>query len=207
MTKFKTEQEEFWAGEFGNEYVERNSDLGIVAGNVAMFSEIFSHVLKIDSLLEFGANIGLNLRAIRQLMPRIELGAIEINDIAAEQLKSIDAVKVYHQSILDFEPDRTWDFVLVKTVLIHLNPDMLPNVYDKLYRSSGKYICVAEYYNPEPVQVVYRGHQNKLFKRDFAGEMIGRFEDLELAAYGFTYNKDPKYSFDSTNWFLLEKTK
>ena len=32
--------------------------------------------------------------------------------------------------------------------------------------------------------VEYRGHTGKLFKRDFAGEMIYRF-DLKLIDYGF----------------------
>jgi hypothetical protein len=26
-TKFKTEQEQFWAGTFGNEYIDRNKDI------------------------------------------------------------------------------------------------------------------------------------------------------------------------------------
>ncbi len=32
MSKFKTEQEAFWAGEFGDEYVDRNRSPNLVAG-------------------------------------------------------------------------------------------------------------------------------------------------------------------------------
>ena len=60
---------------------------------------------------------------------------------------------------------------MIKGVLIHINPDMLNNVYEKLYDSSDRYILVAEYYNPTPVNVSYRGYNDRLFKRDFAGEM------------------------------------
>ena len=38
---FKTEQETFWHGEFGDEYVERNQGLQLKAGNIHLFSKIF----------------------------------------------------------------------------------------------------------------------------------------------------------------------
>jgi pseudaminic acid biosynthesis-associated methylase len=206
MKKFKTEQENFWAGPFGDEYVSRHEDDSILAGNIALFSEIFSHIRPINSLIEFGANIGLNLSAVRHLMPKLKLSAIEINDTAVRKLKKNKGIKVYHQSILNFASNDVWDFVLIKGVLIHLNPNGLDCVYEKLHKASSKYICIAEYYNPDPVEVTYRGHKNKLFKRDFAGEMLDKFPDMQLIAYGFTYLRDPKYYCDSMNWFLLEKT-
>jgi spore coat polysaccharide biosynthesis protein SpsF len=90
-------------------------------------------------------------------------------------------------------------------VLIHINPDRLQDVYDLLYKTSRRYICLAEYYNPTPVKVDYRGHKNKLFKRDFAGEMLDRFKDLELLDYGFVYHRDNNFPQDDLNWFLLRK--
>ncbi len=80
----------------------------------------------------------------------------------------------------------------------------LSKVYEILHKSSKRYICVAEYYNPSPVEVNYRGHQGKLFKRDFAGEIIDKFKDVCLVDYGFVYHRDP-YPQDDINWFLLEK--
>ena len=80
--------------------------------------------------------------------------------------------------------------MLIKTVLIHINPDALPEVYERLYKSSKQYICVAEYYNPTPVVVEYRGHTERLFKRDFAGELMDQFPDLKLVDYGFVYHRD-----------------
>ena len=202
---FKTEQENFWASEFGDEYICRNDDLNVVAVNVNFFSKVISRTIGVNSVIEFGANIGLNLRAIKQLLPNCELSGIEINQKAVEILQKQD-VKTYHESILNFEPDYKRDFAFIKTVLIHINPDELQNVYQKLYDSSNKYILIAEYYNPVPVAINYRGHNDRLFKRDFAGEMLDKFDDLELVDYGFLYHRDNNdYLYDDINWFLIKK--
>lgn len=206
MRTFKTEQEEFWAGAFGDQYVQRNNDKKIVAGNIALFSKVFKQVTNINSVIEFGANIGLNLRAINQLLPEAKLSAIEINGTAAGELNKLGEIKVYNKSILEFEPDHQRDFVLIKGVLIHINPDELPKVYERLYQTSSRYICVAEYYNPSPVAIDYRGHQNRLFKRDFAGEILDKYPDLKLVDYGFVYRRDNLFPLDDITWFLLEKT-
>jgi pseudaminic acid biosynthesis-associated methylase len=208
MNKFQTEQEEFWANDFGNEYTDRNSGDYLLASNLTFFSKVFAHTSKITSVLEFGSNIGMNLRAIKSLIPDIELSAIEINSKAVQQLKEWGALKhIYENSIFDFAPDYARDLTLIKTVLIHINPDKLQETYGLLYESSKKYICIAEYYNPTPVTITYRGNTNKLFKRDFAGEMLERFNDLKLADYGFAYRKDNYYNreYDDITWFLLEK--
>jgi spore coat polysaccharide biosynthesis protein SpsF len=205
MAEFKTEQEKFWRGEFGDEYVDRSDGKALVAGNLALFARAFAATAKISSLLEFGANIGLNLQAIRQLLPESELAAIEINHKAAERVRSYGDVEVHEGSILEFQAEKTWDMTLVKGVLIHIAPDALPLVYDKLYKYSRRYICLVEYYNPTPVEVDYRGHAGKLFKRDFAGEMLDRFPDLRLLDYGFAYRRDENFAFGDGTWFILEK--
>jgi len=89
-------------------------------------------------------------------------------------------------------------------VLIHIDPEHLPNVYANLVNNSARYIAIIEYYNPEPVVVEYRGHRDKLFKRDFAGELIDQF-GLKLVDYGFSYHRDNICPTDDNTWFLLEK--
>ena len=89
--------------------------------------------------------------------------------------------------------------------MIHINPDDLQKVYEVMYKLSKKYICVAEYYNPSPMAIEYRGEKNKLFKRDFAGELIDKYKDLELIDYGFKYRRDNSYPQDDITWFLLKK--
>lgn len=205
VPEYGTEQEKFWAGTFGDEYIGRNQGKEVAAANLAFFSRILERTQSVRSAIEFGANIGLNLEALRALIPGIALSAIEINQKAVEELEKLGGINIYPQSILDFQPDSPRDMVLIKGVLIHIEPTRLAQVYDLLYRASNRYICIAEYYNPSPVEVPYRGNREKLFKRDFAGEMLDRFPDLRLVDYAFAYHRDAHFPQDDLTWFLLEK--
>jgi pseudaminic acid biosynthesis-associated methylase len=205
MGDYRTEQEAFWAGHFGDEYAARNHGELLIASNLALFSKVLARTGPVHSVIEFGASIGLNLIAIRQLLPEAKLSAVEINETAVARLRNIPELIVHNRSILDFSPESAQDLVLSKGVLIHLDPDKLPVVYDLLHRTSRRYICLAEYYNPTPTSVSYRGHTERLFKRDFAGEMLDRFDDLELADYGFVYHREIAFPQDDVTWFLLEK--
>lgn len=205
MTSFQTVQEEFWAGSFGDEYIGRNPNDKEVGARLALFAKIISRTEGVESAIEFGANIGNNLKALHRMFPAMELAAIEINDKAAAELEKWGRARVYNQSILAFAPDRSYDLAFVCGVLIHINPDMLPAVYEPLYRASRRYVCLVEYYNPSPVEVTYRGHSGRLFKRDFSGEMLDRFPDLRLLDYGFVYHRDPNFPLDDLTWFLMEK--
>ncbi|WP_342533936.1 pseudaminic acid biosynthesis-associated methylase [Lysinibacillus sp. FSL K6-0057] len=205
---FKTEQEQFWFGNFGDEYINRNNNnVQFVSSNIHLFSKIMSKTKNVNTLIEFGANIGLNIRALKILKPNLEISAIEINTKAAKKLgEIINGGYILNESILDYNPKRIYDFVLIKGVLIHINPSELENVYEKLYESSSKYICIVEYYSPSPSVVEYRGYKDKLFKRDFAGEMMDLYKDLELVDYGFVYHRDINYPQDDVTWFLLKKS-
>jgi pseudaminic acid biosynthesis-associated methylase len=205
MNQFETEQELFWAGEFGDEYIERNSGERGIAANIALFSKIFSRTQLVSSVMEFGANIGLNLIAIRRLIPHINLSAIEINREAVKELRKINNVQIYQMSVLEYNAKNLVDLVLSKGFLIHVHPTKLKKVYEIMYRSTLRYICLIEYYNPTPLEVEYRGHKGKLFKRDFTGEMMDAFKNLSLVDYGFVYRHDPNFPQDDINWFLLEK--
>lgn len=206
MTRKRSAQENFWAGEFGVSYIDRNNEAQIVAGNVALFSKALSRCSELSSVIEFGANIGLNLRALRTLFPDARLSGVEINPEAASILRQhIGPGEVFEGSILDYRAADEADLVLVKGVLIHISPELLADVYQKMYEASRKYILLCEYYNPTPVTVSYRGHENRLFKRDFAGDLLEGFPDLQLVDYGFVYKRDPAFPLDDITWFLLEK--
>ena len=203
---FKTEQEAFWAGNFGTEYIKRNQGDSLLASNLDFFARALHAAHDVKSCIEFGANIGMNLKALKLLHPMQEQHAIEINaDAAGELALTIPQAHVYQSSILDFNPRQTWDLALIKGVLIHINPNELPQVYDKLVAASDKYLLVAEYYNPSPVAIPYRGHADRLFKRDFAGEIMDRHPQMELIDYGFSYRRDPVFPQDDITWFLMRK--
>lgn len=203
---FNTEQEKFWAGEFGDNYISRNQGQNLIASNTAIFARIFQHLYsRISSVLEFGANIGMNMHAIRNLLPQTDLSCIEINATAVEHLQKIPDLTVHHQSILTFLAPQQYDFVFSKGVLIHIDPNELHNVYERMYTASKRYICMVEYHSPSPIELDYRGHKEKLFKRDFAGELWEKYPDLLLLDYGFFYGRDPKHAQEDLNWFLFEK--
>jgi spore coat polysaccharide biosynthesis protein SpsF len=148
----------------------------------------------------------MNLKALQLLHPSILSHAIEINSEACKQLGTVIPTEhIYNHSILDFTPSRKWDLVLIKGVLIHINPDVLAQVYDTLYNSCERYLLIAEYYNPSPVSITYRGHNDRLFKRDFAGDIIERHPNLSLVDYGFSYRRDPNFPQDDITWFMMEK--
>ena len=203
---YRTPQEAFWAGEFGTRYSSRNEGDGLLAANLQLFATALRRAGRVRSCLELGANIGMNLRALRLLYPQLPVKAVEINPEAARQLgESIGAGNVHAGSLFDYAPSETFDLVLVKGVLIHVQPEMLPAAYDTLHRASARLILLGEYYNPSPAAIPYRGHSDRLFKRDFAGELLDRHADLRLLDYGFAYRRDPAFPQDDITWFLLEK--
>lgn len=205
--RYETEQEAFWAGSFGAEYIERNRDPQLRASNIHLFSEILAHTRGVRSFFEIGANIGLNIEALNQLCPGRETSALELNPKAFDILKNKCTGKAWQGSILDLKTKELpeFDFVFTKGVLIHIHPEKLPLVYEKLHSLSSKYICLIEYYNPTPVALEYRGFQDRLFKRDFAGDLLTAYPDLKLVSYGFKYRRDNNFSQGDLNWFLLEK--
>ena len=203
---FKTDQEAFWAGEFGNQYIGRNDSSQLLASNLNFFAQALRSAGRFDSCVEFGANIGMNLRALKLLYPQLAQKGIEINVEAAKQLcEFLGDSQVFQGSIFDYPVKEQVDLALIKGVLIHINPEMLPLTYRKLYEASRRWILVCEYYNPSPTAIPYRGHTDRLFKRDFAGEMLEAFPDLKLVDYGFAYRRDPAFPQDDITWFLMEK--
>lgn len=70
----RSEQELFWEGKFGNEYISRNEEMELISSNISLFSKILNKTIGIHSVIELGANIGLNLIAIKNLLTDVELG-------------------------------------------------------------------------------------------------------------------------------------
>lgn len=201
---YKTEQEEFWAGDFGNSYIDRNNSEQILYSKVAMWAKILKSANKVNSIRELGCNIGLNLVALKRLYPHLSLFGYEINEEAVRQANEFNVAKITKGSILEKIEDEAVDLTFTTGVLIHINPNYLSNVYENLVYGSNRYVLVSEYYNPLPTQVNYRGHSDRLFKRDFAGDLIDNY-GLKLIDYGFIYKRDNWVPQDDSNWFLLEK--
>ena len=203
---YKTEQEAFWAGSFGDDYSQRNDGAQLLQSKIAQFSTILKSTGSIESVIEFGANIGLNLQSLERLLPNIALSALEINEFAVSKLTEWGKCQeVFHQSALTFESKKQYEMSMILGVLVHTNPSQLPAMYEKLYQSSKRWILVSEAYNPKPIEIEYRGNAGRYYKRDFAGEMLELYPDLKLVDYGFIYRRDTKFPQDDATWFLMEK--
>lgn len=198
------EQEKFWKGEFGDEYVERVDGSQFVAAKIDMFIKALKVAGDINSIIELGANRGLNANALKAILPNSHYTGVEIGDKAfslLEQNSNVD--ECHHASIHELRTDKKFDLAIIAGVMIHLNPDTLPDVYKLLASLSARYVLISEYYNPSPVEINYRGHKGKLFKRDFAQEFVDQ-TGFKLIDYGFLYRNDPKFHHADMTWFLLE---
>ena len=202
-----TPQEAAWRGEFGDHYTDRNQ--GRVPANRAFFRKALRAVNwppAAPSILELGCGAGENLSALRQILPAAHLAGLEINPSAAAIARNHGHL-VHEISILDYIVQlggNLFDLVFTKGLLIHIPPTELARAYHVLVEASRRWVLVAEYYNPKPVEVPYRGQAGMLWKRDFAGELLAAYQELRLVDYGFVYHRDP-YPQDDLTFFLLEK--
>jgi len=203
-----SEQEQFWAGQFGDEYTRRNLNLRAEADFI-FFSNILTarteRARHIQSIIEYGAGSGSNLRALKRIIPNPgPITAVEINPEARKHLEKIEGVLIDSRPAVLAVYTR-YDLVLTKGFLIHVPPHDLPFVYENLYKATGRFLLMCEYYCPRPREILYRGHHQRCWARDFAGEFLDMYgKDMRLIDYGFTYHLD-QHPQDDLTWFLLEK--
>ena len=95
------------------------------------------------------------------------------------------------------------DMAFTSGVLIHIHPDQLPASIEEIHRVARRYIVCIEYFSDKPEMIPYRGHDDRLFKRDFGGLYLDRFPDLQLLDYGFAWKRVT--GLDNLTWWLFEK--
>jgi spore coat polysaccharide biosynthesis protein SpsF len=203
------EQIEFWRGAFGDAYTDRNTASSEqLRARVALWAEILRHMLPAPprSILEVGANLGVNLRALKALSPA-RMIAVEPNDKARSILvrdgvvAEPNAISGVAQSIA--LPDGCADLAFTSGVLIHIHPDDLAAAIAEIHRCAARWIVCIEYFSDKAEEIPYRGHGERLFKRDFGGFWLDRFPELRVAAYGFAWK--PVTGLDNLTWWLFEK--
>ena len=193
---------EYWAGQDGDAYHQRQTVTD--QANVNYFANALRNYDP-ASAIELGCGDGRNMKALLQLHPLMRFHGVDVNLSALKW--AIEYGRISCMSIADQEL-QTWispaDLVYTKGVLIHIPPEQLPAVYDNLYNLSNHLILIGEYYSPRREEILYRGQTGKLWKADFAGELMDRYPDLKLVDYGFHYHRD-KYPQDDITFFLLKK--
>ena len=194
-----TAQAQFWRGEFGDTYVGRNAATSEhLRSRVAMWAKIMDALIgdPPTSILEVGSNIGNNLRALRTLTGA-EMYAVEPNEQARSTLVSDGLATKIGLA------DNAVDLALTSGVLIHIHPDDLLASCAEIHRVSRRYIACIEYFSDKPEAIPYRGHSDKLFKRDFGGFWLDNFADLRVCDYGFFWKR--LTGLDNLTWWLFEK--
>jgi len=203
-----TDQVAFWQGEFGDAYINRNrNDEAILAAKDHLWRTVMKATpTPPQSILEIGANIGLNLQVLRQITDA-NLYAVEPNARArAALLKAKITAKdnVFAGTAAELPlADNSVDFSFTCGVLIHIAPDDLLETCKGIHRITKKYIACVEYFNPTPVDIEYRGHNGYLFKRDFGSFWLDHFTDLHVVDYGFFWKKVT--GLDDLTWWIFEK--
>ena len=198
--------DELWAGRFGTEYSKRCFDDEHSIAKIAVFADVLRAAPGANSAIELGCNVGGNLKALETLRPDMSLAGVEINAWAADQAMATTGAEIITASMFDIDFDidlRPRDLAFTAGVLIHTPPNMLQQAYERLVELSCRYVLVMEYYSPRPVMIPYRGMTDKLWKRDFAGEMMDSYP-LRLVDYRFVYYRDV-FPQDDMTWFLMEK--
>ncbi len=208
-TSSETEQVRFWRGEFGDGYTDRNANTREqIEARVALWARITGRLdgAPPRSILEVGANIGNNLRALRQLTSA-EFFAVEPNEKARQIL--IDDGVVGEKNLrsgfaaaIDL-PDAAVDLAFTSGVLIHIHPDDLPASCAEIHRVTRRYIVCIEYFADKPEELTYRGHDERLFKRDFGAMWLDEHPDLQVVDYGFVWKRVT--GLDNMTWWLFEK--
>ncbi|MBC7411114.1 MAG: methyltransferase domain-containing protein [Bacteroidia bacterium] len=189
--EIKTKQVDFWKGDFGKEYTDRNThsaeewDKFYVncwgKSKIEMNESFLGHLPKESKLLEVGCNIGLQLNGL-QRMGFTNIYGVELQRYAVEEAKKLTKdINVICGSGFDLPfKDNYFDLVCTNGVLIHISPNDLPKIMAEMYRCSNKYIWGFEYYAPETTEINYRGHTNYLWKADYAQLFMNQFPDLKL---------------------------
>lgn len=201
-SKSQTKQLSYWQGKFGDDYIERNSDMNFFERRRAFFKGVLvKH--KIGSVLEVGCNIGANLKLINEINPRVKITGLEPNKKAVKIAKqNLHSVRLIEKSIFAVDFKSKFDLVFTAGVLIHIADEDLVKALKKIYKASKKYILIVEYYNRKRETVQYRELDEALFKRPYDLEILNLFPKLKLIENGhLTANQ----GFDRSQYFLFEK--
>ena len=204
-------QERFWRGAFGDEYLKRNAATRAeLRARMALWTDILACIRggQPRSVLEVGANVGNNLRALRRISgatryavePHAGARRVLVRDrvVAPQNLR--DGVA----SAIDF-PDGAVDLAFTSGVLIHIHPRDLLASCREIHRVARRYVVCIEYFSVEPEEIAYRGHRERLFKRDFGGYWMDHFPDLKLLGYGFVWRRAT--GLGNLTWWVFGKKK
>ncbi|MFC1954517.1 pseudaminic acid biosynthesis-associated methylase [Chloroflexota bacterium] len=186
-----TKQMQEWAGQFGEEYTDRNAlkleemellykkQYGVT--RTEMNSKFIGNLDLNIKVLEVGSNIGNQLLCMQKAGFK-HLYGIELQPYAFELSKSrTKNINIIQDTAFDIPfKDGYFDLVFTSGLLIHIAPGDINTVIDEMHRCTKQYIWCFEYYSEEYTQVNYRGYSDLLWKTNFSQLFQHRFNNLRL---------------------------
>lgn len=148
-----------------------------------------------------GCNIGVNLGILKE-MGFSNLYGLEINKKAIEIARSRNPdIKFVHSSIEEYQNNEKFDLVYTAGVLIHINPQALNQIIQKIISLTTKYVFGFENYADKLTAINYRGNPNTCWKQNFP--------NLFLQTKKMIFLKERKIIYKESNLiyvaYLLER--
>ncbi len=211
-----TQQEQFWAGDFGQQYTDRNTRdpqewdafyrqiLGLTKTD--MNAQFIGDLPRDARILEVGCNTGMQLVGL-QNMGFTNLYGVELQPYAVEKAKQhTSGINIIQGSGFDLPfRDGFFDVVCTNGVLIHIAPNDLPRIMGEMVRCSRRYIWGYEYYNSELTEIRYRGNEGFLWKADYAAVFEQHFPELHVVKRALFPYVDATEQGNVDSMYLLEK--
>ena len=193
-----TEQLSYWTGYWGDEYLKYNDHN--IESFIPFWREILSNTDYVDSILEVGCNIGMNLSTINIVYPDIELTGIEpfkgAVEIARERLPEANIIQG-NGFELPFD-DNSFDFSCSLGVMIHIAKEHLQMYIDELIRVSKRYILIYEYQ-------IEGGEEGKS-RPDLKGYVWKRnYRDMVSDSLNLKPFVEGSWWDGETKWYLFDK--
>jgi pseudaminic acid biosynthesis-associated methylase len=187
---------EFWQGEGGREYTERNR---VDWSNRLPFWQHILDLTNASSFLEVGTNAGWNLHAIKKLRPDATMTGVDYNEDALREANAsgFDVEVMPGHKVAEFFGAGACELAFTSGVLIHVPPEDLMSTMTAIRDVSSQYVLAVEYDYDIAREIEYRGRAGLLWKRPY-GKLYGDL-GLSLVESGVAEG------FDQCHYWLLEK--
>lgn len=196
-----SETTEFWSGDFGTAYTARNRVDW--RARIPFWDRLVAKY-GFRSVYEVGTNAAWNLSAIKHSIHgyNVQCYGCDINERAARiSLAAGFALDIGTiVFLIKNDPESLTELVFTSGVLIHVAPEELNDTMQAIIDASCDYVLAIEYEDETEVEVEYRGHAGKLWRRPYGRlyEELG----LTLVETGKVGKED---GFDDCVYWLLRK--
>jgi len=193
-------QQVFWKGSGGNNYTKRNTvfeNHEYTDGyRLDILKRFLSGIPRHASLLELGCNRGLTIAHLKE-MGFTDISGVEVNKLALDMAcNRFPESTFYLSSIEDLDIKRRFDMVMTFGVLMHIHPDNLPTVIEKIKSLSKRWIFGNEYYSETCKQLPWKGH--------LSSDNFPKMFDMEPAKLEI-HKKLEEVSHPEHVFYLIEK--